>query len=199
MLSTCPACKKQIEHEDFLFEVICDCGSRFNPFMNAADDPLLADLQPAAAPEWQEPPATTDFSESNAAFAELKEYAEGGLEEAPTSFESPESEAAPKAPAPKAATRPVPTPASHANTGDVVITAGDGLPGYRIENYFTPISASVPVTPTDANPLGPGFEALAAQAAATSATAVVAVRWVLSPDGTHAFLSGTPVYCVKET
>lgn len=178
MQSTCPNCKKQIEHEDFLFEVACDCGSRFNPFMNASED---ASFDPVEAP------AVADYSESASVFSELKNFAESDgavFETTPPPQEIAET------PAPKRAPRPV-------VSGQLILTAGDSIPGYQIESYLAPVSASVPLAASDPNPLGPGFDALSEQAQALSASGIVAVRWVLSPTGTHVVLSGTPVVCSK--
>jgi uncharacterized protein YbjQ (UPF0145 family) len=177
MQSTCPNCKKQIEHEDFLFEVACDCGSRFNPFMNASDD---AAFEPVEAP-------ATDYSESASVFSELKNFAEqdGVLPEIP----SAQVEEAPST-LPRQPPRP---PVS----GQLILTAGDSIPGYQIESYLAPVSASVPLAAHESNPLGPAFDALSEQASAVSASGIVAVRWVLSPTGTHVVLSGTPVICSK--
>ncbi len=177
MQSTCPNCKKQIEHEDFLFEVACDCGSRFNPFMSASND---STFDPVEVP-------AIDYSESASVFSELKSFAEqdGGLpetREAPV--QTPEFPSAPKAPRPSV-------------SGQMILTAGDSIPGYLIESYLAPVSASVPLAAEQSNPLGPAFDALSEQASAVSASAIVAVRWVLSPTGTHVVLSGTPVICSK--
>ncbi len=190
MLSNCPQCKKQIEHEDFLFEVICDCGTRFNPFMGITDIPGLDGVTPPAAPEWKEPVvATVDYSESQAVFNELKNYAEDGA--TPTSTAPVQAPVAPTS----TATAPRSAPST---SSDAIMTSGDGLPGYRIEAYLAPLSASAPLDVQQSNPLRAGFDALWAQAENSGANGIVAVRWVLSPDGSRVVLSGTPVQCSKE-
>lgn len=203
MTTTCPKCKKPIEHEDYMFEVLCDCGARFNPFMNLEDSPP-GDLQPlesAVASAWQTSPSIGQFSESQALFNELQEFAEGTLVGG-----SPEHQAAAAAPAGTGEKpTPVPTPVSDAPAAKPtpsgtppIMTAGDSLPGYRVEAYLPPISAVTPLDSKDTNPMHRGFELLWSQALQCGASGVVAVRWVLSPDGTQVVLSGTPVRCSKD-
>lgn len=189
MLSTCPNCKKQIEHEDYLFEVSCECGMRFNPFMDlgtpAAETPLT--------PAWADPSGTTApdpnaFAESHSVFAELKEFAEGTAHATtakPSVLDKPSTAAAP-------------VPFAAVPSSEPIITSGDGLPGYRIEAYLAPVSATGTLNAADANPMRPGFDALWNQAIALGANGIVAVRWVLSPDGSKVILSGTPVRCTKD-
>jgi hypothetical protein len=197
MLSICPKCKKEIEHEDFLFEVHCDCGSRFNPFMNLEPAPTdVAHAEPPSAgagldaPTWQDPMAEQpDFKESQSVFAELKDFAEGTMAEMavpPLNLDGPPPAASPSIPRAPGA------------PSDAVLTSGDGLPGYRIDAYLAPVSAVAALNPADSNPLRPGFDALWSHAVAEGANGVVAVRWVLSPDGSRVILSGTPVRCSKE-
>ena len=193
MQSTCPNCKKQIEHEDFLFEVVCSCGSRFNPFMGLSEAPPLDGVDvPVSAPAAVEGPES--FEESQAVFNELKEFAEGtnmGKQAnlvVGTPLDGP----------PKPPTRKAKTPQKVTLPSDAIMTAGDGLPGYHIDEYLPPVSASGALDPHDPNPLGRAFETLWAQAVAIGATGVVAVRWVLLPEGNRVLMSGTPVRCSKE-
>lgn len=66
--SSCPNCKKKNEHEDYLFEVACSCGSRYNPFMQLEETP-------AAAPSAAEP----QFAEASAAFADIRNFGDDAL------------------------------------------------------------------------------------------------------------------------
>lgn len=201
MITPCPQCKKQVEHEDFLFEVICDCGARFNPFMNMNEVPPLDGVEVAAdPPTWQEPPAApTNFAESQAVFAELKDFAEGNIAEAaPVDLNTALGNAPAAAfAAPPTPLRERPPAVPIAGDSEAILTSGDSLPGYRIDSYLPPISAVTELAPTP-NPLRKGFDALWEEALALGANGVVAVRWVLSPDGSRVVLSGTPVRCAKE-
>jgi hypothetical protein len=138
---------------------------------------------------WQ-PPTPGGFAESEAVFEELKKFAEGSLPQTPNA-------PAPSSSSPSSAPLSSPLPSGNESTAAALFTSGDSLPGYRIDTYLPPVSAITELDPT-ANPLGKGFEALCREAAAKGANAVVAVRWVLSPDGTRVILSGTPVQCTKE-
>ena len=71
MVSTCPSCKNQITHEDYLFEVACECGMRFNPFYDASG-PNEIPPQVEAEPE----SAAPNFSESRTAFQEIVQFGE---------------------------------------------------------------------------------------------------------------------------
>ncbi|MBY0369393.1 hypothetical protein K2X33_01825 [bacterium] len=178
MTSNCPQCKKAVEHEDYMFEVRCDCGSRFNPFMDASNT----------------------FEEGQAALEEIAQFALGQqTSEAPAAAHAAAG-GSPSEP-PVAEVRSAPTAAFTARTvsdSEPILTAGDSLPGYRIENYLAPVSTSADLDPNHNHPLKAGFDALWAQAVASGATGIVAMRWVLSPDGTRVVLSGTPVVCTKE-
>lgn len=203
MLSTCPKCKKQIEHEDFMFEVHCECGTRFNPFMGLTETPAETPAVPEVssslgdAQTWQDPLASVEpennYQESNSVFAELKDFAEGNL---PTPTPSPSAPTFGSAPTASPYASPGSRPAGTAS--DAILTSGDGLPGYRIDAYLAPVSATSELDSADPNPMRRGFDALWSQAVAGGANGVVAMRWVLSPDGSRVVLSGTPVRCTKE-
>ncbi len=197
MVTACPKCHKPNEHEDFMFEVLCECGSRFNPFMSVHEEPAndtpSAALEASAAPAWQELGQESGFSESQAVLEEIREFAETGNDRATLSVNTPVS-----APTPSAApARSTPRPAVSAAEG-VIMTSGDGLPGYRIESYLSPVSAAAELEAADPNPMRRGFDALWDQARQAGGNGVVGVRWVLSPDGSRVILSGTPVHCLKE-
>ncbi len=184
MLSTCPNCKKEIEHEDFLFEVQCQCGSRFNPFMSMSEE---TPAEVVATPVWENKDSTPDYSESQSVFSELKEFAETGAVTPP-----------PSPPNATAELDSLPGATNSVEALDAILTAGDSLPGYQIDRYLPPVSAVAALDASEPNPLRPGFNALWSQALQCGANGIVAVRWVLSPDGTRVVLSGTPVHCSKD-
>src|SRR5690606_16240461 len=150
-----------------------------------------------AAPTWQEPAAATPegLQESQAAFDEIQQFAETGESPVALAIETP-MEIQAKPATPSKTKNPAPRPAA---SGDQIMTSGDGLPGYRIESYLPPVSASANLDSDSSNPMHKGFAALWEEAVKEGATGVVAVRWVLSPDGNRVILSGTPVICRKES
>ncbi|MBI1860603.1 MAG: hypothetical protein HYR96_06775 [Deltaproteobacteria bacterium] len=84
MLSLCPKCHHEIEHEDYLFEVTCSCGAHFNPFMTTQDSQSPMSHQASelvlAAKTINVPEPTNNterFSESEAAFSAIREFGEG--------------------------------------------------------------------------------------------------------------------------
>lgn len=201
MVTNCPKCHKPNEHEDFMFEVLCECGSRFNPFMSvheepAADEPpSAAPIEAPAAPAWQELEPEANFSESQSVLDEIREFAETGNDRVALSVNSSVPLAPSAAPAPTRSAAPRPPAAGGEET---IMTSGDGLPGYRIESYLSPVSAAAELDAADPNPMRKGFDALWDQARQAGGNGMVGVRWVLSPDGSRVILSGTPVHCLKE-
>lgn len=188
MTSQCPHCKNSVEHEDYLFEVACSCGGRFNPFMGLTEIPPLDGVEV--------PETGAAFKQSEAAFAEIAQFATGDEAPLAPALGAPEispPEIVPPPPPPSAVPfAPRPT------AGEAILTSGDSLPGYQIQHYLPPVSAISELDTSAANPLKAGFDALWALAQAQGGNGVVAVRWVLSPDGSRVILSGTPVQCAKE-
>jgi len=195
MISTCPNCKNQIEHEDFLFEVECKCGMRFNPFYDvktgdvtggtAGDDPGTGGDRSVENP-------LSDFTESRTAFQEIVQFGETG-----TDLPKPEA-AAPSRPKPSTVTKPPSGTTSSTGIGsesEVIITTAPLLPGYEIQSYLIPVSAWSSCE--GENPLGSGFESLWSTCVAAGGTALTSVQWSFTPDGTRILLSGIPVRCVK--
>jgi len=182
MLSNCPKCSKPIEHEDFLFEVVCDCGCRFNPFM-------LLEGQATAEPPQEVQPAPV-FSESQAAFQEIQNFGETLTEPEPAPATAiPGAAPATRPAAPRMAAVPV---ATAAPGDECPITAGDSLPGYSIDGYGMPVSTVAEVG-TGESPLGAAFLSLWQQALAGGGNGIVGLRWVVLPDGARILVAGTPV------
>lgn len=198
MESVCPNCQKKNEHEDFLFEVVCKCGSRYNPFMQL-EDPNGLGAEPSAMSE-NAAAGADNFAESSATFQELRDFGENlGQSEAGVSpgvsegtpKEAPVASAAPKA-------RPAPTVAVNVEPGEECpMTAGDGLPGYVIEAYYLPVSVVCDVEMGGDNPLRNAFSALWQSARGAGGNGVVSLRWSLTPDGAKVVASGTPVKCAR--
>ncbi len=203
MLSICPSCKKQLEHEDFLFEVVCDnCRTRFNPFMQQMEVPAegIPGLTPAASEPSQlgdspAPAAAENFSESNAVFQELRQFGET-LEEPPPAAE-PAAE--PSSPGPAAAPRSTKAaPTVVAVASDCAMTTGDTLHGYTIETYLDPVSLLADIDAAGADPLKGAFEALSTAARNLGANGLLGLRWVPSSDMSRVMVSGIPVRCTKQ-
>ncbi len=192
-----------MEHEDYLFEVECKCGMRFNPFYDVktgdtgsttnAEDPGTGGDRSMENP-------LSDFSESRTAFQEIVQFGET-MNEPP----KPKAKTPPTVPAPKATSKAPPISSLSSDTevssmgstssADRLITNGPTVPGYENQTYFLPVSAWTS-TDTD-NPLGPGFETLWNAVVACGANALTCVHWKFSPDGTRILISGIPVLCVK--
>ena len=228
MISTCPNCLEQIKHDDGVFEVTCtSCQSKFNPFLSPGDIPNLDNLGlgdtgsnsmgtgtdessgsdsgadaliPSELPAG-EASASSDFSESNAMFAELRDFGENllgptpaaaGEGQAPASDGEPGSASAAEQPA-RGASPPPPLP----GTGDdLTLTSGDSVPGFQIETLLPPISLWTDVS-ADTDPLAKAFEEIAARAKQSGGNAVLGMRWALSADSQRVLMSGSPARVVK--
>lgn len=195
MLSKCPNCQKETEHEDYLFEVNCTCGSRYNPFMQMENDPLMAGL----APDPVEAPAenAAQFAESAAAFAEIRDFVEQPAGSLPSS--APLEPEPTLGGAPEATPMQMPrSPAAIAPGGDRWCTTAEALPGFRIESVLGPVSAGAALAWDGSDPLRPALDKLWQEAVARGANGCVAVRAVMSPDGTKVVVLGTAVRCAPE-
>jgi len=214
MVSTCPSCKKQLEHEDYLFEVECNCGVRFNPFFDpnkeisetedsfSAPEPEPSPPTDAVADnfDFSEPAPAPDFTESNAAFQDIVQFGEGlgDAENAPTPTPTP-----PAMPSDSAATpvayNEVPARANRGPIpGECWITTAERLEGFAIEAYLAPLSAVTPLNTEDREPLKKGFESLRQQSLESGGNGVIGVKWGFTPDGTHVLMTGNSVRCRKE-
>ena len=190
MKSKCPTCKKEHDHEDFLFEVVCSCGIRYNPFMQDTGGGPAAESTPL-----QELSADSgggglqNFSESNAAFQELREFGEGMGGGEPT------------APSPK----PSPSQSSSRSSGasttisvtvgdEMAMTCGETLAGRQIEAVLTPVSAAADWDAGSEDPLAQVFTALWKRALSRGGNGIVGLRWSFSPDG-KVVAAGTAIRC----
>ena len=183
MLSTCPSCLAQINHEDHLFEIQCDtCGARFNPFLGLEQTP------PPTAPE---PTVPGRFGESLATFQEVRDFGESlGLEGAPSARPTPKQTPAPVPPSAAAVER------TQSDIQANLVTSGDTLQGYQIESYYSPVSriGALPSDPVD--PLKELIKALFAQATAKGANGLIGFHWNPISDG-RVLLSAIPVRAQK--
>lgn len=178
-----------ISHEDFLFEVQCECGARFNPFMGleSADNVLdTGDSGPDS------------FKESKSAFEDIQNFGE-------TMQESiPEPKAGADAggmqdlsdPSSQSAGMGVPemdgTPVS-ASDGGFVFSSAPHLDGYRTEAYLMPVSVQANIDSSAQDPLKEAFLLLKKRAEAQGANAIVGFQWKVASDGTRVFVSGLPL------
>ena len=194
MTSNCPACQTPIEHEEFLFEVQCQCGSRFNPF----DTPPGGDGETPALDPAPSGGPSENYSESSAVFQELRDFGEslGNVTEgAPSTLAgtSLAAEIPPPSPTPPRKTGASEKPAS------VFFTSAQILPGYELVNFLAPLSAWGRLEADSPNPLQSAYDALAEQAQALGANAVVEIRWNTLPDGSKVIVSGSAVRLSKTT
>lgn len=194
MISKCPSCKKDVDHEDFLFEVLCSCGARFNPFMQAEVPGFDAPPADAGSDAEGMPGVEADYSESRAVFDELRSFGEtmtAGQESSDPSIHAPASATPARAPAKPPVKKPL--AGTPVGASGFVLTCGDHLPGMKIEAYLSAVSASAALAADAVAPLQNLFAALTEQALASGATALIAVRWSVLPDGTRVLASGTAV------
>ncbi len=223
MLSTCPICLTQILHDDANQEVECHCGEKFSPFLEptpagfamGTQSGLMAmgekhnfnlpnDIEPVVIDEAPEPTPFIDYSESEAAFAELRSFGDdlgkietvdpivasvpvAGLEPAPTIIKNSILEQ-------KAS---VISSSSSLNTDSCLMTAGEGFSGYLIESFLSPLSVWCAVSGDAEDPLKAANELISERAIKVGANGVVSVRWSFTPDGARILLTGTPVKCRK--
>lgn len=203
MESNCPNCKNKMDHEDYLFEVVCSkCQTRYNPFYEKFD----------GGEEVEEVPAvSSDFKESTNAFQEIVQFGEelgnvgapGEAAPAPPLIDdilanTPDAET-PAAPAPASAPKPRKAAAPIVPVeGEVLMTSGDTFAGFRIVNYLPPHSVWTDSNPELENPLEGAFMVLWEKCTQKGANAIIAIQWRFTPDGNRILVSGTPVQCEKE-
>lgn len=206
MLSTCPNCLTQTLHQDDLTEITCQCGHAFATVLEVAETALLSSNAESPAHPTEDnslvqiEPVGTDFSESLSVFQEIRDFGEGTLSGAGAA-PPPAANATPSSTPPQqlgslgdAAGGTNSQTTASANSGVALPTThGDTLPGLTIREWLAPVSVWVSLQPEEADPLAPGFSALAARAAAIGADGIVAVRWAFTADGNRIVLSGTPV------
>ena len=180
MLSACPSCLTQVNHEDHLFQVQCEtCGNRFNPFLPSEESPGS-----------ETAPVDNTFQESMAAFQEVRDFGE--------TLGSGQPEIKPPKPIAKEVQISAPKVADTLTSPTTflgIVSSGDALQGYGISNYFRPISLLTSLT-DDADPLAEAVDLLMKRAHTTGANAVVGFRWAFTADG-RVLLSGIPVVAEK--
>ncbi len=210
MLSTCPHCLNQINHLDKITEVKCtDCGTVFPAFhrvsledstgehSNPGDSPSFnpshnaVELGDSLSPLAAATPADSDFTESTAAFADIRGFGETLSEDPTKTKRAPTASAVSHNEA-----QPVPAPVLKNSSGTWLMTSGDLLQNQTIQEYLSPVSVLSELVPGD-NPMQPAFAALREQASKLGGNAVVAMRWSLSGDATKVLVSGTAVKCAK--
>lgn len=192
MLSTCPSCLNQVPHEDHLFEVACECGTRFNPFHNSLDAPAMEE-QPSDVAGGK----PLDFSQSNALFNELRDFGENLVDPRPITSNSPsKTEKTPTAS--KTPLDPIKTePVVSGSATPFVITSGIEIKGFEIQTYFDPVSISRDVDLSEENPLKSALTDLGERCRSLGANALIGLSWQLSSDPLKVVLLGTPVTCLK--
>lgn len=181
MLSTCPTCLAQVTHADHLFDVTCDCGAHFSPFLNVDN---------------HESTDNSQFTESSNAFQEIVNFGEG-LESA--SLDTPVESAiisSPEIPEPTKETR-IKEPPAPRTEGNLILVAGSTLSDYQIVEYFAPLSTLADLDTTNHNPMQNAFDTLTGLAQGLGATAIIGLQMTVTNDGAKVLLMGTPVRCVK--
>lgn len=205
MLSTCPSCLNQILHDDGAEMIRCECGEAFTPFLTM---PPVMELNSNSSlmTMSEKIPPFTDYSESEAAFAELRNFGEGigaidsqisEIAQEPTPLQPPVSETGNGQPTPPNFSSPT---AQHpAETGGCLITAGDSLSGFEIDSFLSPLSIWCSASVDSEDPLKQAHEIISQRAIKLGANGVVSVRWSFTPDGSRILLTGTPVKCRKQS
>jgi len=222
LLSTCPNCLNQILHEDGVLQLKCECGEQFSPFLAPTEDSHLSQnfqlmsmgqqnpldhqssLQPFEGKNDVAPSSPSDYSESESAFAELRNFGEAlsSLGDSNTQIPSQPDNIAPKTTAPPTLVSPMPsievaTIQPPPGNSECMITAGELFSGFHIETFLEPVSVWSPTTLDSEDPLRQGHQVLAQRALQMGANGVVSVRWSFTPDGSRILLTGTPVKCRK--
>ncbi|MFM8312819.1 MAG: hypothetical protein ACKOA8_00880 [Deltaproteobacteria bacterium] len=208
MLSTCPSCLNQILHDDGVSQLNCECGEKFSPFLEMAA--TAPDERLSVAPPFSVEndvsagvPTFADYSESEAAFAELRNFGEGLGNEVLSDSEQknppPEQLQKNQVPPsmPLAEATPIPAAPSSLSTCDTMISAGDTISGYQIDVFLNPISIWSHSALESEDPLQQAYKNLSEKAQKAGANGVISVRWSFTPDGSRILLTGTPVKCRK--
>jgi hypothetical protein len=201
LLSTCPNCLNQILHEDGVLQLKCECSEIFSPFLapQSGLQPLDDNNDVAAVS-----PSVSDYSESEAAFAELRTFGET-LNSAPapdTHVPLTTENSAPKTAPPSTHSNPVAdvsvaATAPQAGNSECMMTAGELFAGFQIETFLDPVSVWSQTTLEAEDPLRQGHQVLAQRVIQMGANGVVSVRWSFTPDGSRILITGTPVKCRK--
>jgi len=202
MDSVCPKCKKNISHEDFLFEVQCTCGARFNPFMGLDGGGMGGEPAPEPVQEKAEPKLEMeldDFKESTNAFKEIQDFGE----QMPVGGNAPAASATPSdlggafdsgmgAESAAEVSSGSSAPAAPL-AGGFVFSSGPQIDGYVTESYMLPVSAQATIDAGAQDPLKEAFLILKKRAESQGANAIASFQWKVAPDGNRVFVSGLPL------
>ncbi len=194
MDSKCPKCQKLITHEDFLFEVQCACGSRFNPFMGLESADHSGDITDAVS---------DSFQESQNAFKDIQSFGETMKESIPEAKVKDSGFSDLSAGAGELAMGMPDTGLSAqilnaTNDDNFVFSSAPHLEGYRTEAYLMPVSVQATIDSGAQDPLKEAFLLLKKRAEAQGANAIVGFQWKVASDGGRVFVSGLPLK-VKRT
>ncbi|MCB0405274.1 MAG: hypothetical protein KDD51_10850 [Bdellovibrionales bacterium] len=181
------------ENGGFAAGEFADLGDAFSSLDAQPNEPRVGDL---AFMESSQSEPDSDFSESTQAFDEIREFGESvlpGQQAATSSTATAESaNVSPDETAKVSVAAVGPDGAS-----PMRMTSGAVLQGFKITDYFTPLSLQCAVKEDAEEPLQPAFEKLWAKAEAMGGNGVIDLKWRLSADGTKVLISGTPVQCKK--
>ncbi|MEZ4752039.1 MAG: hypothetical protein R3B54_15820 [Bdellovibrionota bacterium] len=169
-----------------------DLSGDFGALDGQNNEPEVGDL---AFAENSQPEPGSDFSEATQAFDEIREFGESVLpgQEA----EAPASPLSEKPQTTTPNTPPAPTTTASVDGAAMRMTSGALLQGFKITEYFTPLSLQCAVKEDAEEPLRPAFDKLWAKAQALGGNGVIDLKWRLSADGSKVLISGTPVQCKK--
>ena len=165
MISVCPKCHHEVEHEDYLFEVTCSCQARFNPFM--ASQNSNAGETPAITPAGN--------LESEATFTAIREFGES------LSYNIRPKDSVVNS-----------TPPAPADSSSVRCWTLGEVASQPIHEVLGVCSAQAPVGNPQA-PLAPAVSALCVSAQQLGANAVVGMAWQILSDEKSVVASGTAV------
>lgn len=182
MLSTCPSCLSQVNHPDHLFDVTCECGAHFSPYLNI-DDP--------------KPNSFSEYAESNSAFKEIVQFGEKLGSDIDTPMEpSMDKIIEEKTPTPP----PMPAAEGTKSFGaarEMLISTTSELSGHVIQTHYMPVSLVVPFQATSSNPIQQGVLGLWKMAEGVGANGLVGLQTTITPDGQNLLLVGVPIRCSK--
>lgn len=195
MESTCPSCKAKVNHEEYLFEVGCDCGMRFNPFYDAGSENQAAGSTEAPTPSLSNS-SVAMFTESQNAFQEIVQFGES-LAEKPSAAEIPMTDII----KPNATNSTLSASSNARGASDLpgaMVISGDHLDGFHIDTFFLPVSVCSNVELGAPNPLKAAFETLWKLGESAGGNALLSFRWAFSPDGAKCLLTATPVRATRK-
>lgn len=211
MLSTCPSCLAQVNHADHLFDVTCECGTHFSPFLNVENSggyDLPGETGASAATsggtggggDLSNSNGST-YTESSTAFQEIVNFGENLGEDMnqpiqPMNVAPPATESSLNTRVPASPTGDTGTSTGSGSSSRIMVT-GTVLSDYQVTEYFSPVSALSELDASRANPMQGAFDALWSLAQKQGATAILGLSMQITQDGSKVLLMGTPVRCAK--